>query len=68
MTPVSPGGNRLTVAFWCHPNWQRRTRRLGLRLGVRPVCIGPAGFFRMPKNTLIQLKSLQNSRVCHVRM
>ena len=39
-----------------------------LRLGVRSAWVGPAGFFRMSKNTLIQLKSLQNSRVCHVLM
>jgi hypothetical protein len=54
-----------------HPNWQWRTRGVGiawLRRGVRPACVGPAGFFRMPKNALIILKNLQNSRICHVLM
>jgi hypothetical protein len=71
MRPVSPGGNRLTVALVLHPNWQRRTRGFGvvwLWLGARHAYVGPAGFFRASKNILIQLKNLQNLRICHVLM
>jgi hypothetical protein len=69
MTPVSPGGNRLTGPFGA--SFKLATAHLGQCMapaGRTSRSVGPAGFFRMSKNTLISLKSLQKSRVCHVLM
>jgi hypothetical protein len=68
MTPYRPAAI-VSQAFWCFIRTGSGTPAAwALQLGVRPACVGPAEFFRMSKSTLIPLKSLQNSRVCHVLM